>query len=125
MNSLWENRTETVAAKSLAGVAQLIYRISERAFTEGDDGVPYIKAKDGADIYYESHGEGPACLFLSETACNGEVWKIYQVPEFSRDHRVIIVDYRGNARRLHGVEPQLVVTQAPDTYTPVIMSRFA
>jgi hypothetical protein len=49
--------------------------------------VPYIKAKDGTDIYYESHGEGPALLFLSETACDGEVWKIYQLPEFSRDHR--------------------------------------
>lgn len=60
--------------------------------------MPYIKAKDGVDIYYESHGEGPAFLFLSETACDGEVWKIYQVPEFCRDHRVVIVDYRGTGK---------------------------
>ncbi|HEY5542916.1 MAG TPA: amidohydrolase family protein [Candidatus Binatia bacterium] len=31
----------------------------------------------------------------------------------------------GNARRLYGIEPQLVVTQAPDTYEPVTMSRHA
>lgn len=60
--------------------------------------MPHIKAKDGVEIYYESHGEGPGFLFLSETACDGEVWKIYQVPEFSRDHRVVIVDYRGTGK---------------------------
>jgi 3-oxoadipate enol-lactonase len=60
--------------------------------------MPYIKAKDGVDIYYEAHGQGPAFLFLSETACDGEVWKLYQVPEFSRDHRVVIFDYRGTGK---------------------------
>jgi hypothetical protein len=43
--------------------------------------MPYIKAKDGVDIYYEVFGEGTPFLFLSETACDGAVWKIYQVPE--------------------------------------------
>jgi pimeloyl-ACP methyl ester carboxylesterase len=53
---------------------------------------------DSAEIYYEVHGEGQPIVFLSETACDGEVWKIYQVPEFSRDHRVIIHDYRGTGQ---------------------------
>jgi len=57
--------------------------------------MPYVKTKDGVDIYYETSGEGTPFLFLSETACDGAVWKIYQVPEFARDHRVIIFDYRG------------------------------
>lgn len=60
--------------------------------------MPYIKAKDGVDIYFEAQGAGPGFLFLSETACDGEVWKIYQVPEFSRDHRVVTVDYRGTGK---------------------------
>jgi hypothetical protein len=30
-----------------------------------------------------------------------------------------------NARRLYGIEPQLVVTQAPDEHEPVTMSRYA
>jgi 3-oxoadipate enol-lactonase len=57
--------------------------------------VPYVKTKDGVEIYYEVFGEGTPFLFLSETACDGAVWKIYQVPEFARDHRVVIFDYRG------------------------------
>ena len=57
--------------------------------------MPFVKAKDGVDIYYEVSGQGTPFLFLSETACDGAVWNIYQVPEFARDHRVVIVDYRG------------------------------
>ena len=57
--------------------------------------MPYVKAKDGVDIYYEAYGRGTPLLFLSETACDGAVWNLYQTPEFSGDHRVVIVDYRG------------------------------
>jgi pimeloyl-ACP methyl ester carboxylesterase len=59
--------------------------------------MPTIKVSD-VDIYYEVHGHGQPMVFLSETACDGEVWKIYQVPEFSQDHRVIIHDYRGTGQ---------------------------
>ncbi len=59
--------------------------------------MPTLKLND-VEIYYEVHGEGPPIVFLSETACDGEVWKIYQVPEFSKDHRVILHDYRGTGR---------------------------
>src|SRR5262245_27247863 len=50
------------------------------------------------EIYYEVHGQGQAFLFFSETACDGQIWKLYQVPEFAKDHRVIIHDYRGTGR---------------------------
>ena len=53
---------------------------------------------DGVEIYYEAHGQGQAILFFSETACDGEIWKLYQVPEFSKDHRVITHDYRGTGK---------------------------
>ena len=43
------------------------------------------------ELYYEVHGQGRPFLFLSETHCDGEVWKIHQVSEFSRDHRGIIM----------------------------------
>jgi len=59
--------------------------------------MPTIKLDD-TEIYYEVHGQGQPFLFFSETACSGEIWKIYQVPEFSKDHRVIIHDYRGTGR---------------------------
>src|SRR6266576_2335655 len=57
--------------------------------------MPFIKAKDGVDIYYEMSGQGTPFLFLSETACDGAVWNFYQTPEFARDHRVVTLDYRG------------------------------
>jgi len=59
--------------------------------------MPFSQLAD-IDLYYEVHGEGPAFLFISETACHGDVWKTYQVPEFSRDHQVIIYDQRGTGR---------------------------
>ena len=57
--------------------------------------MPYAKAKDGVEIYYEATGKGTPLLFLSETACDGAVWNLYQTPEFSRDHCVVTMDYRG------------------------------
>jgi len=59
--------------------------------------MPTLQLTD-AEICYEVHGHGQAIVFLSETACDGEVWKIHQVPEFSKDHRVIIHDYRGTGQ---------------------------
>ena len=53
---------------------------------------------DDADINYEVHGSGPAMLFCSATATHGDVWKFYQVPEFSRDHAVITYDQRGTGK---------------------------
>ena len=44
----------------------------------------------------------------------------YKVPQSAREKML-----GGNARRLYGIEPELVVTQAPDEYTPQTMSRFA
>src|SRR5215207_5118319 len=53
---------------------------------------------NGAEIYYETHGHGQPFLFFSETACDGQIWKMYQVPEFAKDHQVIVHDYRGTGR---------------------------
>jgi pimeloyl-ACP methyl ester carboxylesterase len=49
-------------------------------------------------IHYEIAGEGPPILFFPETACAGDVWNRFQVPEFSRDHLVITHDYRGTGK---------------------------
>ena len=59
--------------------------------------MPLLPVND-TEIYYEVHGDGQPLLFLSETHCDGEVWKIYQVPEFSKDYQVITMDYRGTGR---------------------------
>ena len=59
--------------------------------------MPTIKL-DAIEIYYEVHGHGQPFLFFSETACSGEIWKLYQVTEFSQDYKVILHDYRGTGK---------------------------
>jgi pimeloyl-ACP methyl ester carboxylesterase len=59
--------------------------------------MPYLNLAD-TEIYYEVHGEGPAFLFCSVTGLDHQAWKFHQIPEFSRDHRVIVFDYRGTGK---------------------------
>jgi pimeloyl-ACP methyl ester carboxylesterase len=59
--------------------------------------MPFLK-RNAIDIYYETHGQGTPFMFFSETACDGEVWKNHQVPEFSHDHMVITHDYRDTGK---------------------------
>jgi pimeloyl-ACP methyl ester carboxylesterase len=59
--------------------------------------MPILKLPD-ADISYEVHGTGPAMMFLSGTAWPGDCWNATQVPEFARDHQVIIYDQRGTGK---------------------------
>ena len=59
--------------------------------------MPVIK-RDAIDIHYQTHGAGTPFLFFSETACAGDIWNKFQVPEFSRDHMVITHDYRGTGK---------------------------
>ncbi|HEX7231898.1 MAG TPA: alpha/beta fold hydrolase [Candidatus Binatia bacterium] len=51
--------------------------------------MPYLTLK-GTEIYYEVHG--------SVTGLDHQAWKFHQIPEFSRDHRVIVFDYRGTGK---------------------------
>jgi aminoacrylate hydrolase len=53
---------------------------------------------DDTELSYQTFGSGPAMLFLSATAWHGSAWELHQVPEFARDHRVIIFDQRGTGR---------------------------
>ena len=50
---------------------------------------------DDVDLHYTVTGSGPAMLLLAATAWPGRPWELHQVPEFSRDHRVIVYDQRG------------------------------
>ena len=55
--------------------------------------MPYADAGD-VQIYYESHGEGPALFLLHGGGGNTLVW-FNQVPVLSRHYRVITMDFRG------------------------------
>jgi aminoacrylate hydrolase len=56
--------------------------------------MPFVKLPD-AELHYEAFGEGPPLLFLSATAWHGGVWTLHQVPDLSRDHRIVVFDQRG------------------------------
>lgn len=70
--------------------------------------------RDGAEIYYEAHGDGPPFLFCSVTGLDHQAWKFHQVPEFSRDHRVILFDYRGTGKSSKTVERYSIKLFADD-----------
>ena len=55
--------------------------------------MPYL-AVAGAELYYESHGSGPAIVLAHGVGGNHAIW-FNQVAEFSRTHRVITFDHRG------------------------------
>ena len=55
-----------------------------------------VSSKDGTPISYEVFGSGePTLVFVHGWSCDGRYWR-EQVPYFSRNHRVIVVDLAGH-----------------------------
>lgn len=75
--------------------------------------MPFLKTKD-ADIYYKVYGQGAPFLFCSVTGCDHQAWKFHQVPEFSRDHKVIVFDYRGTGKSSKTVQRYSIKMFAED-----------
>ena len=55
--------------------------------------MPYVES-DGARVYYETHGSGPAVLFVHGSGGHHAAWW-QQVAALQDDHTVITVDLRG------------------------------
>jgi 3-oxoadipate enol-lactonase len=59
--------------------------------------MPHIN-RDGVNVFYESYGEGsPAIVFLHPWSTNHYIWT-FQVLNFARNHRCIVVDHRGHGQ---------------------------
>jgi pimeloyl-ACP methyl ester carboxylesterase len=58
---------------------------------------PYVVlSKDGVPISYEVHGSGePTLLFVHGWSCDARYWRA-QVPHFSKNHRVVLLDLAGH-----------------------------
>ncbi|MBS0285665.1 MAG: alpha/beta hydrolase [Proteobacteria bacterium] len=56
-----------------------------------------VLAADGADIYWETHGEGPAIVLAHGVGGNHAIW-FRQLGPLSRANRVITFDHRGFGR---------------------------
>jgi len=75
--------------------------------------MPLLK-RNGAEIYYETHGEGTPFLFCSVTGLDHQAWKFHQVDEFSRDHKVILFDYRGTGKSSKDIQDYSIKLFADD-----------
>ena len=75
--------------------------------------MPYLKRED-AEIYYEVHGDGAPFLCCSVTGLDHQAWKFHQVEEFSRDHKVILFDYRGTGKSSKNIEKYSIKMFADD-----------
>jgi pimeloyl-ACP methyl ester carboxylesterase len=53
---------------------------------------------NGIDLYFEAHGERGEPLVLVHGYCGDTTDWRFQVPEFSRTHRVLMFDHRGHGR---------------------------
>ncbi len=60
-----------------------------------------VETPDGAFIYYETQGEGPAILFVHGWTMSGKFWQ-KQVQELAKDHQVVVMDLRahGNSSKI-------------------------
>jgi aminoacrylate hydrolase len=61
--------------------------------------MPRISIGD-AELYYEDSGRGEPLLLVPGLSGRGSFW-VNQVPELSRDFRVIVHDHRGTGRSTH------------------------
>ncbi len=54
----------------------------------------FLKLNDGAELYYEVHGNGPPLLFVSGLGGTAAFWTPH-IEFFAKDHTVILHDHRG------------------------------
>ena len=59
--------------------------------------MPHLKLRDGAELYYERHGSGPALFMVPGLGGDSRFWDAH-VPELSRHFTVVLHDHRGTAR---------------------------
>jgi pimeloyl-ACP methyl ester carboxylesterase len=53
---------------------------------------------DDVNLYYELYGEGDPLVLVAGTGISCAPWRVFQVPEFSKHHQVLIYDHRGLGR---------------------------
>ncbi|HEY4136654.1 MAG TPA: alpha/beta hydrolase [Alphaproteobacteria bacterium] len=74
--------------------------------------MPYSRST-GVDIWYESHGDGPAMLLVHANPFDNNLW-MYQVAHFSTWYRVISIDIRGYGRSTKVTTPYSLQDMAAD-----------
>jgi pimeloyl-ACP methyl ester carboxylesterase len=60
--------------------------------------------REGVDLYYEVHGEGPALLLTHGYSATSQMWR-GQIEPFSKSHKLILWDMRGHGRSDYPEDP--------------------
>src|SRR6185436_13949957 len=61
------------------------------------DSMPHVKLRDGAELYYESRGAGPALFLVPGLGGDGRFWEP-SVEGLAKHFTVVVHDHRGTAR---------------------------
>ena len=59
--------------------------------------MPHIKLRDGAELYYEKHGNGPPLFLVPGLGGDGRFWDA-NVAALAQQFTVVVHDHRGTAR---------------------------
>src|SRR6266852_9122725 len=70
----------------------------------GTAGMPKID-RDGVNIYYEVHGNGPALLLTHGYSSTSAMWQ-GQIEALSKHHRLVLWDMRGHGQSDYPDDPQ-------------------
>jgi pimeloyl-ACP methyl ester carboxylesterase len=63
-----------------------------------------ILNRDGVNLYYETHGEGPALLLTHGYSATSQMW-LGQVEAFSKSHKLVTWDMRGHGQSDYPDDP--------------------
>jgi aminoacrylate hydrolase len=59
--------------------------------------MPHFKLRDGAELYYEKHGNGPPLFLVPGLGGDGRWWGA-NVPELAKKFTIVVHDHRGTGR---------------------------
>jgi aminoacrylate hydrolase len=59
--------------------------------------MPHLKLRDGAELYYEKHGQGPPLFLVPGLGGDGRFWSA-NIAELAARFTVVVHDHRGTAR---------------------------
>ena len=59
--------------------------------------MPHLKLRDGAELYYETHGSGPPLFLVPGLGGDGRFWGD-NVAALAQQFTVVVHDHRGTGR---------------------------
>jgi len=68
-------------------------------------------ARDGVNIYYETHGEGPVILLSHGYSATSQMWR-GQIEALSKPHKLVLWDMRGHGQSDYPEDPSLYSEEA-------------